>query len=256
MTRIRHRVDVEDGRELASPQLELNDIGVVNFATARPVPFVPFDDCRHLGGFILIDRLTNATVGAGTIAFSLMRAANLEWHDFDVDKAVRAAAKRQEPRCLWLTGLSASGKSTIANLLEKRLFVEGRHTYLLDGDNVRHGLCRDLGFAEVDRVENIRRVAEVSRLLVDAGLVVIVSFISPFQTERDFARSLFEPGEFMEIFVDASLETCARRDPKGLYAKAMKGEIKNFTGLDSPYEPPNATRSAPGHRQALAAGMR
>ncbi len=238
VTRIRHRVDVEDGRELASPQLELNDIGVVNFATSRPVPFVPFDDCRHLGGFILIDRLTNATVGAGTIAFSLMRAANLEWHDFDVDKAVRAAAKRQEPRCLWLTGLSASGKSTIANLLEKRLFVEGRHTYLLDGDNVRHGLCRDLGFAEVDRVENIRRVAEVSRLLVDAGLVVIVSFISPFQTERDFARSLFEPGEFMEIFVDASLETCARRDPKGLYAKAMKGEIKNFTGLDSPYEPP------------------
>ena len=238
VTRIRHRVDVEDGRELASPQLELNDIGVVNVATSRPVPFVPFDDCRHLGGFILVDRLTNATVGAGTISFSLMRAANLEWHDFDVDKAVRAAAKRQEPRCLWLTGLSASGKSTIANLLEKRLFVEGRHTYLLDGDNVRHGLCRDLGFAEVDRVENIRRVAEVSRLLVDAGLVVIVSFISPFQTERDFARSLFEPGEFMEIFVDASLETCARRDPKGLYAKAMKGEIKNFTGIDSPYEPP------------------
>ena len=238
VTRIRHRVDVEDGRELASPQLELNDIGVVNFATSRPVPFMPFDDCRHLGGFILVDRSTNATVGAGTIAFSLMRAANLEWHDFDVDKAVRAAAKRQEPRCLWLTGLSASGKSTIANLLEKRLFVEGRHTYLLDGDNVRHGLCRDLGFAEVDRVENIRRVAEVSRLLVDAGLVVIVSFISPFQTERDFARSLFEPGEFMEIFVDASLETCARRDPKGLYAKAMKGEIKNFTGIDSPYEPP------------------
>ena len=238
VTRIKHRIAVADRRKLACSQLELNEIGVVNIATNRPVPFEAFDRCRHLGGFILIDRLTNSTVGAGTIAFSLMRAANLEWHDFDVDKVARGAAKRQKPRCFWFTGLSASGKSTIANLLEKRLFVEGWHTYLLDGDNVRHGLCRDLGFAEADRVENIRRVAEVARLLVDAGLVVIVSFISPFRAERDFARSLFEPDEFLEIFVDASFETCARRDPKGFYAKAMKGEIRNFTGLDSPYEAP------------------
>ena len=238
VTRIKHRIDVKDGRKLACSQLELNEIGVVNIATSRPIPFEAFEHCHHLGGFILIDRLTNSTVGAGTITFSLMRAANLEWHDFDVDKVARAAAKRQKPRCFWFTGLSASGKSTIANLLEKRLFVEGWHTYLLDGDNVRHGLCRDLGFAEADRVENIRRVAEVSRLLVDAGLVVIVSFISPFRAERDFARSLFEPDEFLEVFVDASLETCAQRDPKGFYAKAMKGEIKNFTGVDSPYEAP------------------
>ena len=238
VTRIRHRVDVSDGSELAAAQLELNDLGVVNLATNRPIPFAPFDESRKLGGFILIDRATNATVGAGTITYSLMRAANVTWQDFDITGEVRAGLKRQRARCLWLTGLSASGKSTIANLLERRLVIEGRHTYLLDGDNVRHGLNRDLGFTEADRVENIRRVAEVARLMVDAGLIVIVSFISPFQSERDFARSLFEPGDFMEIFVDAPLEVCARRDPKGLYAKAMRGEIRNFTGIDSPYERP------------------
>jgi len=238
VTRIRHRVDVEDGSELAATQLELNDLGVVNLATNRPIPFAPFDESRELGGFILIDRATNATVGAGTITYSLMRAANVKWQDFDITGEVRADLKRQRARCLWLTGLSASGKSTVANLLERHLVSEGRHTYLLDGDNVRHGLNRDLGFTEADRVENIRRVAEVARLMVDAGLIVIVSFISPFQSERDFARSLFDKDEFMEIFVDASVETCARRDPKGLYAKAKRGEIRNFTGVDSPYERP------------------
>ena len=238
VTRIRHRVDVSDGSELAAQQLELNYLGVVNLATAQPVPFAPFDESRELGRFILIDRATNATVGAGTITYPLMRAANLKWQDFDITGQKRAELKRQRARCLWLTGLSASGKSTIANLLEKRLVIEGRHTYLLDGDNVRHGLNRDLGFTEADRVENIRRIAEVARLMVDAGLIVIVSFISPFQSERDFARTLFQPGDFLEIFVDASLETCAQRDPKGLYAKAMRGELRNFTGVDSPYERP------------------
>ena len=238
VTRIRHRVDVSDGGELAAARLELNDLGVVNLATDRPVPFAPFDRSRELGGFILIDRATNDTVAAGTIIFALMRAANLKWQDFDVTRKTRAEMKRQHARCLWLTGLSGSGKSTIANLLEKRLVAEGRHTYLLDGDNVRHGLNRDLGFTEADRVENIRRIAEVSRLMVDAGLIVVVSFISPFRSERDFARGLLEPGDFMEIFVDASVEECARRDPKGLYARAMRGEIRNFTGIDSPYERP------------------
>ncbi len=239
VTRIRHRVDVSDGSELAAAQLELNDLGVVNLATAQPVPFAPFDESRELGRFILIDRATNATVGAGTITYPLMRASNLKWQDFDITAEKRADLKHQRARCLWLTGLSASGKSTIANLLEKRLVIEGRHTYLLDGDNVRHGLNRDLGFTEADRVENIRRIAEVARLMVDAGLIVIVSFISPFQSERDFARTLFQPGDFLEIFVDASLETCAQRDPKGLYAKAMRGELRNFTGVDSPYERPD-----------------
>ena len=238
VTRIRHRVEVSGGNALAATQLGLNDLGVVNLATSRPVPFAPFDESRELGGFMLIDRTTNATVGAGTITFALMRAANLKWQDFDVTGETRAGMKRQRARCLWLTGLSASGKSTIANLLEKRLVAEDRHTYLLDGDNLRHGLNRDLGFTEADRVENIRRVAEVARLMVDAGLIVIVAFISPFRSERDFARGLFEPGDFVEIFVDASPEACARRDPKGLYAKAMRGEIRNFTGVDSPYERP------------------
>ena len=238
VTRIRHRVGVSDGAELAAAHLELNDLGVINLATTRPVPFAPFDESRALGGFILIDRATNATAGAGTITFPLMRAANLSWQAFDIDRAVRAQMKRQRARCLWLTGLSASGKSTVANLLERRLVTGGRHTYLLDGDNLRHGLNRDLGFTEADRVENIRRVAEVARLMVDAGLIVIASFISPFRSEREFARSLFEPGDFMEIFVDASVEVCARRDPKGLYARALNGEIRNFTGVSSPYERP------------------
>ena len=238
VTRIRHRLDVSNGSELAASVLELNDLGTVNLATDRPVPFAPFAESRALGGFILIDRATNATAAAGTIVFPLMRAANVTWQQLDVSKDVRSRLKLQRPQCVWLTGMSASGKSTIANLLDRRLTIEGRHTYLLDGDNVRHGLCRDLGFTEADRVENIRRVAEVARLMVDAGLIVIVAFISPFRSERDYARSLFEPGDFMEVFVDASLETCADRDPKGLYAKALRGEIRNFTGVDSPYERP------------------
>lgn len=238
VTRIRHRLDVSNGSELAASVLQLNDLGTVNLATDRPVPFAPFDKSRALGGFILIDRATNATAAAGTILFPLMRAANVTWQQLDVSKDVRSRMKLQHSRCVWLTGMSASGKSTIANLLDRRLTIEGRHTYLLDGDNVRHGLCRDLGFTEADRVENIRRVAEVARLMVDAGLIVIVAFISPFRSERDYARGLFEPGDFMEVFVDASFEACAERDPKGLYAKALRGEIRNFTGVDSPYERP------------------
>ena len=238
VTRIRHRLDVSNGNELAASVLRLNDLGTVNLATDRPVPFAPFDESRALGGFILIDRATNATAAAGTILFPLMRAANVKWQQLDVSKEVRSRLKLQRAQCVWLTGMSASGKSTIANLLDRRLTIEGRHTYLLDGDNVRHGLCRDLGFTEADRVENIRRVAEVARLMVDAGLIVIVAFISPFRSERDYARGLFEPGDFMEVFVDASLEACAARDPKGLYAKALRGEIGNFTGVDSPYERP------------------
>ena len=238
VTRIKHRLDVSNGNELAASALSLNDLGTVNLATNRPVPFAPFGASRELGGFILIDRATNATAAAGTIIFPLMRAANVKWQDLDISKDSRARLKHQRAQCVWLTGLSASGKSTIANLLDRRLTNEGRHTFLLDGDNVRHGLCRDLGFTEADRVENIRRVAEVARLMVDAGLIVIVSFISPFRSERDYARGLFAPGEFREVFVDASLEACAARDPKGLYARAFKGEIRNFTGIDSPYEPP------------------
>jgi bifunctional enzyme CysN/CysC len=240
ITAVKHKVDVKTGNHLAAKALAMNDIGLVNLATDRPVPFEPYDRCRRLGSFILIDRLTNATVGAGMIDFSLRRAANIHWQALDIDKAVRARQKLQRPVCLWFTGLSASGKSTIANLVEKRMFAGGKHTYMLDGDNVRHGLNRDLGFTESDRVENIRRITEVARLFVDAGLVVMVSFISPYRAEREFARSRFEPGEFIEVYVDTPLEECERRDPKGLYAKARRGELKNFTGIDSAYEPPGA----------------
>ncbi|MFZ2950624.1 MAG: adenylyl-sulfate kinase, partial [Desulfuromonadaceae bacterium] len=190
--------------------------------------------------FILIDKLSLETVGAGMINFALRRADNIHWQALEVDREARAQLKNQTPRCIWFTGLSGSGKSTIANLLEKRLHAEGRHTFILDGDNVRHGLNRDLGFTEADRVENIRRIAEVARLMVDAGLIVLVSFISPFRSERRMARELFTDGEFIEVFVDTSLEECERRDPKGLYAKARRGELKNFTGIDSLYEPPES----------------
>ena len=240
ITAIKHQVDVKSGSHLAARHLAMNDIGVVNLFTDRPVPFEPYDRCRRLGSFILVDRLTNSTVGAGMIDFSLRRAANIHWQAVDIDKSARARQKLQKPVCLWFTGLSASGKSTIANLLEKRMFAAGRHTYMLDGDNIRHGLNRDLGFAEDDRVENIRRVTEVARLMVDAGLVVLVSFISPYRAERERARSRFESGEFIEVFVDTPLEECERRDPKGLYAKARRGDLVNFTGIDSDYEPPES----------------
>lgn len=240
VTRIKYRLDVEDGSIRPAPTFGLNDIGCVNLATDRPLPFSRYDENRTLGGFILLDRPTGATVGAGMIRFPLMRAANLQWQEFEVTRESRTRALGQESRCLWLTGLSGSGKSTIANLLEKRLAAEGRHTFVLDGDNIRHGLNRDLGFTEADRAENVRRIAEVARLMVDAGLIVIVAFISPYRSEREFARGLFEAGDFREIFVDAPLATCEERDPKSLYARARRGEVKNFTGIDSPYEPPEA----------------
>lgn len=238
VTAIKHRVDVNNGAALAAKTLAMNDIGVVNISTSQPVVMEPYDTNRTMGGFILIDRLTFATVGAGMIMFALRRASNIQWQALDVNQAARATALQQRPRCVWLTGLSGAGKSSIANLLEKRLHADGRHTYLLDGDNVRHGLNRDLGFTDADRAENIRRVAEVARLMVDAGLIVIVSFISPFRAERRFARELFKPGEFIEVFVDTPLEECERRDPKGLYKKARRGELPNLTGIDSPYEKP------------------
>lgn len=238
ITDIKYRVDVNSGAQLAAKSLGLNEIAAVTLSTSAPLVFEPYAVNQTLGGFILIDKLSFETVGAGMIDFALRRASNIHWQALELNKATRAAQKYQTPRCIWFTGLSGSGKSTIANILEKRLHADGRHTYLLDGDNVRHGLNRNLGFTEADRVENIRRVAEVARLMVDAGLIVLVSFISPFAAERAMARSLFAPGEFVEVFVDAPFDECARRDVKGLYAKALRGELKNFTGLDSPYERP------------------
>ena len=240
ITHIKHRLDINTGAHLAAKTLGLNEIATVNVSFDRSVPFAPYTENKRLGAFIIIDKLTNETVGAGMIRFALRRAVNVHWQALEVTKAARAEMKHQQARCLWFTGLSGSGKSTIANLLEKRLHADGKHTYILDGDNVRHGLNRDLGFTEADRVENIRRVAEVAKLLVDAGLIVIVAFISPFRAERQLARSLCEPGEFIEVFVDTPLEECERRDVKGLYAKARRGELKNFTGIDSDYEPPQS----------------
>ena len=238
ITVIKYQIDVKKGTRVASQSLAMNEIGVVTLSLDRAVPFEGYSKCKRLGSFILIDRLDNQTVGAGMIEFALRRAANIHWQTLDIGKDARASHKLQKPLCLWFTGLSGSGKSTIANLLEKRLFAAGRHTYILDGDNIRHGLNSDLGFSISDRVENIRRVTEVARLLVDAGLIVIVSFISPFRAERDIARARFEPSEFLEIFVDTPLDECERRDPKGLYAKARRGELSNFTGIDSDYERP------------------
>lgn len=240
VTDIKYRLDVNTGAKLAAKSLALNEIASVNLSISQPVAFEPYAVNRRLGAFILIDKQTSDTVGAGMIQHALRRSTNIQWQHLDVGKVARAAQKHQKPMCLWFTGLSGSGKSTIANLVERRLLAEGRHTYLLDGDNVRHGLNRDLGFTEADRVENIRRVAEVARLMVDAGLIVLVSFISPFRAERRLARELMAPGEFVEIFVDTPLEECERRDPKGLYAKARQGLVKNFTGLDSAYERPEA----------------
>ncbi len=238
VTELKHRLNINDFAEEAAKSLEMNEVGVVNISTRTPIAFDAFAENRSTGAFILIDRITNATVGAGMIQHALRRAENIHWQSLDVDKRARSDMKHQRPAVFWFTGLSGSGKSTIANLLEKKLAATGRHTYLLDGDNVRHGLNRDLGFTDADRVENIRRVAEVAKLMADAGLIVLVSFISPFRAERRLARELMAGGEFVEVFVDTPFEECARRDPKGLYARALRGEIKNFTGVDSPYEPP------------------
>ena len=238
ITELSHRVDVDDLGRMAAKTLKSNEIGYCKISLDRALPFDPYEDNRATGAFVLIDPLTDATVGAGVIRFALRRASNVVWQALKVDKEARSRAMGQRPCILWFTGLSGAGKSTIADRVEQKLQSLGSHTYLLDGDNVRHGLNRDLGFTEEDRVENIRRIAEVARLMADAGLIVIVSFISPFRSEREMARGLAEEGEFVEIFVDTPVEVCEARDPKGLYAKARRGDLVNFTGIDSPYEPP------------------
>jgi bifunctional enzyme CysN/CysC len=239
VTELKYRVDSESCEHLAAKDLHLREIGFVNIATAESIDFDPYQENGSTGGFILVDRHTNASVGVGIIRFELRRAANTYFQSFEVTKAARARLNAQKPALLWFTGLSGAGKSTIANNLEKKLHALGKRTFVLDGDNVRHGLNRDLGFTEADRVENIRRVAEVAKLFVEAGLITIVAFISPFRPEREMARELVAPGEFIEVFVDTPLEVCEQRDPKGLYKKARRGELRNFTGLDSPYEPPS-----------------
>ncbi|MEL6890336.1 MAG: sulfate adenylyltransferase subunit CysN [Actinomycetota bacterium] len=248
----KYRVDVNNLDHLAADTLELNEIGVCNLSLDRPIPFDPYPGLaigernsgqpgnREMGGFVIIDKLTQSTVGAGLLHFALRRSQNIHWQDVQVDKDARIERQGHRPGVVWFTGLSGAGKSTIANIVEQKLHAQGVRTYLLDGDNVRHGLNRDLGFTDADRVENIRRIAEVSGLMVDAGLVVLVSFISPFIAERRLARDRVGPGEFVEVHVDASVEVAESRDPKGLYAKARRGELKNFTGIDSPYEPPEA----------------
>ena len=237
---IKYQVNVNTLEHLAAEKLELNEIGVCELELDQPIVFDPYAENRHMGGFILIDRLTNHTVGAGMLRFALRRAHNIHIQHIDVDQAARSTLKGQKACVLWLTGLSGAGKSAIANLVEKKLHAMGRHTYILDGDNVRHGLTKDLGFTAADRVENIRRIAEVAKLMVDAGLIVLTAFISPFRAERHMARGLLKDGEFIEIFVDTPLSVAEQRDPKGLYKKARRGEIKNFTGIDSPYEEPEA----------------
>jgi bifunctional enzyme CysN/CysC len=238
VTSLKYKVNVNTLEHVASKTLALNEIGVCNISLDKALPFASYAEDRSLGAFILIDRISNSTVGMGLIDFALRRATNIHWQSLDVSRESRALQKGQRPAVIWFTGLSGSGKSTIATALEKRLYSLGLHTYVLDGDNVRHGLNRDLGFTDADRVENIRRVAEVARLMADSGLIVLVSFISPFRSERQLARSLMNEGEFIEVFIDAPLDVCETRDPKGLYRKARRHEIENFTGIGSPYEAP------------------
>ncbi|MEM7188786.1 MAG: sulfate adenylyltransferase subunit CysN, partial [Pseudomonadota bacterium] len=240
VTDLTHQIDVNTLDQLAAKTLGLNEVGYCKLALDRAVAFDAYGACRPTGSFVLIDKFTNQTVGAGVIDFALRRASNIEWHEMKVDKGARARANAQTPCVLWFTGFSGSGKSTVADALEQKLHTLGKRTYLLDGDNVRHGLNKDLGFTDQDRVENIRRVAEVAKLMVDAGLIVLTSFISPFRAEREMAREMLEDGEFVEVFVDTPLEICEARDPKGLYKKARAGELKNFTGIDSDYEVPEA----------------
>jgi bifunctional enzyme CysN/CysC len=240
VTDLKHRIDVNTQEKLAAKTLALNEIGLCNIATTAPVAFDPYTENHDLGAFILIDRNTNETAAAGVVLHGLRRATNVHRHGFTVTRDALAALKHQKPAVLWFTGLSGAGKSTIANLVEQKLHARGVHTSLLDGDNVRHGLNKDLGFTAADRVENIRRVAEVARLMTDAGLIVLTSFISPFRAERQLAREIAAEGEFFEIFVDTAIAEAIRRDPKGLYKRALAGEIKNFTGVDQPYETPQA----------------
>ncbi|HEY0942355.1 MAG TPA: adenylyl-sulfate kinase [Steroidobacter sp.] len=235
----KYEVSVNTMERLATKTLGLNAIGVANIHTDRQIPFEPYADNHHLGGFILIDKMTSSTVAAGMIHFALRRAENVHWQTTDITREHHAALKNQKPAVLWLTGLSGAGKSTIANLVEKKLARMNRHTFLLDGDNVRHGMNKDLGFTEADRIENIRRVGEVAKLMTDAGLIVITAFISPFRAERDMVRQMMRPGEFFEIYIDTPLETAEARDVKGLYKKARSGQLSNFTGIDSPYEVPS-----------------
>ena len=231
-------INVNSLEHLAAKTLELNAIGVVQLTTDKPIVFEPYKANRTLGGFILIDKMTNATVAAGMLHFALRRAQNVHWQAIDIDRDMHAAQKGQKPRLLWFTGLSGAGKSTIANLVERKLYAAGRHSFLLDGDNVRHGLNKDLGFTEADRIENIRRVGEVAKLMADAGLIVLTAFISPFRAERDMVRQMMGDGEFIEIFIDTALADAEARDVKGLYKKARAGQLANFTGIDSPYEAP------------------
>jgi bifunctional enzyme CysN/CysC len=261
VTTLKHEVGLATLEKMAARSLAMNAIGVVNLALDRPVPFAPYAENRDLGGFLLIDRTTERTLGAGMIRFALRRSHNLHWQAVEVTPTVHAAQKGQRPRLLWFTGLSGAGKSTIANLVEKRLLALGRHSFLLDGDNLRHGLNRDLGFTDADRAENIRRVGEVAKLMTEAGLIVLAAFISPFRAERDMVRRMLPEGDFLEIHVDTPLEEAERRDAKGLYRKARAGLIRNFTGIDSPYEPPlapevridTATTSAEAAAERIAA---
>ena len=247
ITALKYKIDVNTRDHLAVHTLGLNDIGFCNLSTAVPVAFDAYQANRQTVQFIVIDRFTNRTVGAGMVAFELRRSPNVHWQPLLVGKTERSALKRQQPAILWFTGLSGAGKSTIANIVEQRLHTAGHHTMLLDGDNVRHGLCRDLGFTEADRVENIRRAGEVAKLMTESGLIVLCSFISPYRAEREMVRNLVAGGEFIEVFVDTPVEECMRRDPKGLYARARSGKIKNFTGVDAPTRISSIARTSSPH---------